>query len=86
MVKGLSCVAFLITHMLFYMLKWAVCITMVLHRGVPSLATHVILHRWQDNMPNRQQGLPEIEEEACKCNGGWERVITKRDNMKEFED
>lgn len=34
-------------------------------------------------MPSRQQGLPETEEEARKSSGGWERVITKRDNMKE---
>lgn len=34
-------------------------------------------------MPSRQQGLPEIEEEARESDGGWERVITKRDNMKE---
>lgn len=54
-----------------------------IYTGGVSPATHVILHRWQDTMPSRQQGLPEIEEEARKSDGGWERVITKRDNMKE---
>lgn len=61
---------------------WAVCITGV-HTGGVSAATHVILHRWQDTMPSRQQELPEIEEEERKSDGGWERVITKRDDMKE---
>lgn len=54
-----------------------------MYKGGVSPATHVILHRWQDTMPSRQQGLPEIEEEARKSDGGWETVITKRDNMKE---
>lgn len=64
------------------MLIWAVFIKRIYTGGV-SQATHVILHRWQDTMPSRQQGLPEIEEEARKSDGGWERVITKRVNMKE---
>ncbi len=73
---------FIISHMSFCMIIWAAYIKGVYTGGV-SPATHVILHRWQDTMPSRQQGLPEIEEEARKSNGGWERVITKRDNMKE---
>lgn len=76
------CLTFIISHMLFCMLIWAACIKGVYTGGV-SPATHVILHRWQDTMPSRQQGLPETEEEARKSYGGWERVITKRVNMKE---
>lgn len=34
-------------------------------------------------MPSRLQGLAEIEEETRKSNGGLEKVITKRVNMKE---
>lgn len=38
-------------------------------------------------MPSRQRGLPEIEKEARKSNGGWERVITKRgQDEREFKD
>lgn len=65
------------SHMLLCMLIQAVCIKGV-HTGGVSAATRVILHRWQDTMPSRQQGLPEIEEEARKGDGGWERVITKK--------
>lgn len=54
--------------------------------GGVSPATHVILHRWQDTMPSRQQGLPEIEEAARKSDGGWERVITKEQHEREFKD
>lgn len=47
---------------IWYMVNM-VCIMGVYTGGV-SPATHVILHRWQDTMPNRQQGLQEIQEEA----------------------
>lgn len=60
----------------------AVCFKGV-HTGGASAATRVVLRRWQDTMPSRQQELPEIEEEARKTDEGWGRVITKRDNMKE---
>lgn len=50
---------------------------------VKEVTTFGILHRWQDTRPNGQQGLPEVEQEACKSDGGWERVIIKMENMKE---
>lgn len=64
------------------MLIRTACIKDVYTGGV-SPATHVILHRWQDTMPSSQQGLPEMEEKGRKSDGGCERVITKRDDMKE---
>ena len=63
MEKGVYvCLTFPTAHMFPSMLIWAVCIKGVDTGGV-SPATHVILHRWQDTMPSRQQGLPDIEEE-----------------------
>lgn len=69
--------------MFFCMLIWAVSVKGEYTGGL-SPATHpVILHRWQDTMPSRQQGLAETEEETRKSDGGRERVTAQRVNMKE---
>lgn len=48
-----------ISHMFSFMLMEAVCA-----KEYAQEVARVILHRWRDTMPSRQQGLPEIEVEA----------------------
>lgn len=67
------------------MLIWIECIKKVDTGGVFP-ATHVILHRWQDTMPSRQQGLPEIEEEHAKRGRMGERNYKEGQHEREFKD